>query len=313
MVRENSIHVLARWIGLTRDDYFVTTRKGSTSQDIGVSRSAALGRIDAIPNLVRFVEGRISGVEPRHDETVTVVRSATRSKTRRGRIDEVEQIVIDHYLQGFPAALLSPTERRSLAWCLSRISGLRVFVSTGPVGARRPRVGDRAPPSKRSEALASSKLGIRLGRHPQSAARWPVDLVEVAETASFKRDHVSDLPSGRPQIDQPPPRGLTGLLDLRRFLEFTGPRSGSYNAQVFRFLALMRIGSCLNNSLMGATSTLPTSALRTRGVFVVLLDDSKLSRAGEGAVRGGQDHVMQGLGRSRPVPLEAAFNGRGPG
>jgi len=185
---DSEVQAAARESGLTEDQFFVTTRSGSTVVDVGILLESLLTATTgwlAITSTIELVRRLLHRHPPSDHSGFTVTRSRTWAQIEGGQTRQVEREVLQFYLPGFPTGRLDSADRTRLAGYLALMRGVqRTELPSSHVNSTELSGATRGRPFKR--ASLERLLGISLEDVPENRLKELSDLVKVARTAGFK-------------------------------------------------------------------------------------------------------------------------------
>jgi hypothetical protein len=185
---EEIVHAAAKASGLHSELYFVTTRPGSISVDVGILLDSLLVGTTgwlAITNTAQIIRDYLDRRRPKSVGSTVVATSRTWTDILDGRTRTVEERVVQFYLPGFPLDRLPSESKSRLTGFLAFIKGVRrkpmELRPTVHVGAQTLPVVGRPFTRPTLERV----LGIELSGVPEQSIKILSDLVKAARTGGF--------------------------------------------------------------------------------------------------------------------------------
>ena len=182
---EEAVHDAAREAGLQPDLYFVTTRSGSITNDVGILLEGLLigttGWL-AISNTIQLIQDYLRRRGGDRSATVIELANRTWKEVEAGRTRQVEERVIRLYLGDSPTRQLSPDDTSRLVGFLAFLRGTRRERVLG--AAKELRTG-RTVGRPFSKGALERILKIDLSGVSAGILKQLSDLVKTARSAEF--------------------------------------------------------------------------------------------------------------------------------
>jgi len=173
---EDAVHSAARDAGLSSDLYFVTTRAGSVTVDVGILLEGLLigttGWL-AISNTIQIIQNYLRKRRTQRSSPVLEISNRTWKDVDAGRTKQVEERVIKLYLGDSPSRQLSSDDT-------TRLVGFLAFLR----GTRREKI---------SAASDEVRLGRTVGRPFSRGALQRILTIDLSGASTDVLKQLSDL------------------------------------------------------------------------------------------------------------------------